>query len=302
MVHGHQALHRSTGLWTLTPATIRERTVWLDRPRVLRHIIAAVCFATAAAPQASQAAACDEWRRPTVRVTGSYVPAEEAYARPFVFAMLLDCHGTKELVTVQRSTGNLPVCGAQQQVEVVGELIWNKALVDGHYEINSPSSVTCSPLPSNARDPADRRQETPTGPEPAQMPAASAPPASSPALATPRAESSSPSQVARGTGTRVWVGRYRDSRGEGDVTFSLVQGESTVSGTWKVRTGGGGPLTGVAEAGSRRFRLRMENTAPACPGTFEGWVEIDTAVLVGAYRGTDCDGPVSNGRLELHPR
>ena len=100
----------------------------------------------------------------------------------------------------------------------------------------------------------------------------------------------------------MWIGRYRDSRGEGDVTFSLVQGEATVSGTWKLRTGGGGPLTGVSDASGQRFRLRMENTAAACPGILDGWIEIGTAALVGAYRGKDCDGLVSDGRLELHPR
>ena len=59
---------------------------------------------------------------------GTYVPTESTYARTFVFAMLLDCHGTSEVVTVQRSTGNLPVCEVRQPVEVVGRLIWNKAL------------------------------------------------------------------------------------------------------------------------------------------------------------------------------
>jgi hypothetical protein len=29
------------------------------------------------------------------------------------------------------------------RVEVTGRLIWNKALVAGHYEINNPQRVTC---------------------------------------------------------------------------------------------------------------------------------------------------------------
>ena len=87
--------------------------------------------------------ACDQWLRMTVRATGAYLPAEEAYSRPFVFALGLDCNGTRERVTVQRPTGNLPVCQRGQAVEVVGKLIWNKALVAGHYEINDPISVTC---------------------------------------------------------------------------------------------------------------------------------------------------------------
>ena len=92
---------------------------------------------------AAHAGGCDEWTRKTVRATGIYVPAQEPYSRPFVFAMQLDCRGRTELVTVQRPTGHLPVCRAGQTVEVEGKLIWNKALVDGHYEINEPSDVVC---------------------------------------------------------------------------------------------------------------------------------------------------------------
>jgi hypothetical protein len=258
----------------------------------------------ALAPEPSPAAAaCDDWLRQTVRVTGSYVPVEEAYSRPFVFAMLLDCHGATEAVTVQRATASLPVCAPGQAVEVVGKLIWNKALVDGHYEINDPSSVTCNPPAASLLGPDSGKRGPAAGPDLAKT--ATAPPPVPPAPAAPVASpagSDSPLQIARATGPRVWVGRYRDSRGEGDMTFSLVQGESTVSGTWKLRTGGGGPLTGVADATGRRFRLRMENTAPECPGIFNGWVEIRTTALVGAYRGKDCDGPVADGLLELHPK
>ena len=81
-----------------------------------------------------------------------------------------------------------------------------------------------------------------------------------------------------------------------------MRGESAVSGTWQLRTGGGGPLTGTLEAGGRRLQLRMENTAPECPGLVEGWMEISDTTLIGTYHGQDCQGPVSNGRLELHPK
>jgi hypothetical protein len=87
--------------------------------------------------------ACDQWLRQTVRATGTYLPAEEPYSRPFVFALDLDCNGKVERVTVERSTGNLPICPAGQQVEVTGRLIWNKTLVAGHYEINNPQNVVC---------------------------------------------------------------------------------------------------------------------------------------------------------------
>ena len=78
-----------------------------------------------------------------MRATGTYLPAEEPYARPFVFAMSFNCRGTRERVTVQRPTGGLPVCRNGQQVEVLGTLVWNHFLVAGHYEINKPASVIC---------------------------------------------------------------------------------------------------------------------------------------------------------------
>jgi hypothetical protein len=109
----------------------------------MRHLLAALCCLVVLPLPARAAGACDEWLRDTVRATGLYLPAQEAYSRPFVFALNLDCRGTRELVTVQRPTGNLPICQNGQQVEVVGKLIWNRTLVDGHYEINDPTSVTC---------------------------------------------------------------------------------------------------------------------------------------------------------------
>lgn len=97
----------------------------------------------ALAPRAQAAGACDEWLRKTVRATGTYLPAEETYSRPFVFALGLDCNGVRERVTVQRGTGHLPVCQRGQPVEVTGKLIWNKAFQAGHYEINNPADVAC---------------------------------------------------------------------------------------------------------------------------------------------------------------
>ncbi len=247
----------------------------------LRLVIAAIVFVIAVAPQPARAAACDEWLGQTVRVAGTYVPVGEVYARPFVFAMVLDCKGIKEVVTVQRPTGHLPVCEARQPVEVVGKLIWNKALVDGHFEINEPSSVTCLGVAQTLT----KRPEPRETPPPAQT--------ASPARTEPaRAQ-------ARGIGSSVWVGRYQDSRGAGDIAFALARGESTISGTWMLRTGGGGPVTGILEASGRRMQLRMENTAPECPGIFEGSVEITDTTLVASYHGKDCQGDVTDGRLEL---
>jgi hypothetical protein len=262
----------------------RDLSHWRRRGSVVRYAVAALVLVVVLAPSPGQATTCEEWVRKTVRLTGAYVPAGEAYSRRFVFAMRLDCDGTKEVVTVARATGNLPVCRAQQQVEVVGTLIWNKALVDGHYEINDPASVTClAEAPEVAR-----------GPEPRQVlpPVPAGPPAGTEA---PRAE-------ARAVGVSVWVGRYQDSRGAGDVTFTLLRGESMLSGTWKLRTGGGGPVTGSLEAGGRRMQLRMENLAPECRGTFEGTAEISDTTLVATYQGKDCEGAVTGGHLDLRVR
>lgn len=109
----------------------------------MKSLLAALCCAVALSQPARAGGACDEWLRKTVQATGTYLQAEEAYSRPFVFAFDLDCNGTRERVTVQRPTGHLPVCERGQQVEVVGKLIWNKSLVAGHYEINDPARVTC---------------------------------------------------------------------------------------------------------------------------------------------------------------
>ena len=110
----------------------------------MRRIILALALGLVACAQSAHGGrACDQWLRQTVQATGTYLPAEELYSRPYVFALDLDCNGTRERVTVARGTGNLPICPAGQQVEVTGRLIWNKALVAGHYEINNPQSVLC---------------------------------------------------------------------------------------------------------------------------------------------------------------
>jgi hypothetical protein len=110
----------------------------------MRRIIVALAVGLAACAQSAHGGgACDQWLRQTVQATGTYLPAEELYSRPYVFALDLDCNGHVERVTVARGTGNLPICEAGQKVEVTGRLIWNRALVAGHYEINNPQSVLC---------------------------------------------------------------------------------------------------------------------------------------------------------------
>jgi hypothetical protein len=269
------------------------------RVGALRPLIALLSLVMALVPQPSQAAGCADWLQKPLRATGTYYPAEEAYARSFVFAMLFDCNGSQVTVTVQRPTGRLPVCEAQQQVEVVGTLSVSSKLIGSYYQINDPTSVTCLAV---AR----------AGPSGAQLPAAAAPVQAGPAprAETPRAEAlraeapsaGVPSAQAKTLGSSAWVGRYTDNRGTGDITLTLMRGESTVSGTWKMRTGGGGPLTGIVEPNAGRVMLRLENIAAECPGLLEGTAEMSDTTFTATYQGKDCQGPVTGGRLELRPQ
>ncbi len=146
----------------------------------------------------------------------------------------------------------------------------------------------CSPLPGNTLDPVFLKYGDKPSPAPTQI-------AAPPTKGSPPVESKT-------TGTSVWVGRYRDNRGDGEVMFSLVRREATLSGIWKLRTGGGGSFNATIAAGGGKLTFRMENTAPECPGTLEGWAEIGEATMIGAYHGKDCEGVVSDGRLDLRPR
>ncbi len=269
----------------------------------MKRIAILVLLAAALPPAAAHAAACDEFLQRSSRLTGAYIASGQAYSRAFVFAMRIQCKGTTEIVTVQRPTGNLPVCDAQHDVEVEGTLRWNKALVDGHYEIVNPSSVRCvakstvtasAPTTPTAAPPVATPAPTPPVPAP-PAPIAQAP---SPAP-VPQAAAEPPRGDARATPTTVWVGRFQDSRGSGALTFTLVRGSSTVSGTWRSRIGGSGPVSGFVEPGGTRMLLRMDNVSKECPATFEGDAELTDTTLVATYHGKDCDGPITDGRMEL---
>jgi hypothetical protein len=249
-----------------------------------RVAVAAVAFAALAAPATIWAGACDDQLGEAARVTGRYVAAGQLYAQTFVFAVVVDCHGMQEIVTVQRPTGNLPVCARDQPVEVVGKLVWNRALVDGHYEINGPSKVVCG-HPAPAKPAAVASQDTPPA-----VPAVPSPPTK-----PQRPETG-------GLASSAWIGRYHDNRGTGEISLTLVRGFSAVSGIWKARTGGGGPFTGTLESDARRLQFRMESLAPECPGILQGAGELTDNSLVGTYGGQDCEGSVTDGQLELRMR
>jgi hypothetical protein len=251
--------------------------------------IALVSVLMALVPQPSQAAGCADWLQKPLRATGTYFPAEEAYARPFVFAMLFDCNGSEVTATVQRPTGRLPVCEARQHVEVVGTLSMSTKLIGSYYQITDPTSVTCVPV---AR----------AGPSAAERPAAALPAQAVPAAPAEAPRADAPRAQARTLGSSAWVGRYTDNRGTGDITVTLMRGESTMSGSWKMRTGGGGPMTGTVEPNAGRVLLRLENIAAECPGLLEGSAEITATTFTGIYHGKDCQGEVTGGRLELRPQ
>ncbi len=146
----------------------------------------------------------------------------------------------------------------------------------------------CAPLPGGSLDPVYLNLGT--TPAPASPQIAARP--TKPGLF----------RTSKTAGTSVWVGRYQDNRGEGGIMFALVRREAMLSGIWKLRTGGGGPFNATVDAGGRKLTFRMENTAPECLGTFEGWAEFGETSMVGAYHGKDCEGAVSDGRFDLRPR
>jgi len=147
----------------------------------------------------------------------------------------------------------------------------------------------CEPLPGNSLDPVYLYLQGTAGTSKASE------------QATAKNTKESPAAGAKAPAETVWAGRYQDSRGGGEITMSLVRGTTTTSGTWRLRTGGGGPVSIIGEKG-QRLQLRMENIGRECPGVFEGTAEFSEATLTGTYHGKDCDGVVSDGRLELKPR
>jgi hypothetical protein len=140
-----------------------------------RAVVAAGVFVAMMAPALASAASCDDKVGEITHMTGTYVTVAQNYAKAFVFALRVDCQGRPALITVQRSTGYLPVYAADQTVEVVGKLLWNRALVDGHYEINNPSKVICVPVARTQTEAAQAPDVS--GPAPLPSPTRSEPPA-----------------------------------------------------------------------------------------------------------------------------
>ena len=162
--------------------------------------------------------------------------------------------------------------------------------------------VSCTALPGGSMDPLvpalglPRAEGTRTQPRP-EAPA--------PTEASARG-SSAPSREVRPPGeppTRSeWTGRYRDTRGEGEITLTLTQDGSAHGGTWRLRTGGSGTFAGIVSPDGRMLSFSMRGGDRECVATLEGIAEYAGNRISGSYRGTDCHGVVADGRLDLRKR
>lgn len=112
----------------------------------------------------------------------------------------------------------------------------------------------------------------------------------------------SPLESSKTLSTEVWVGRYQDSRREGEIELSLVRRAATLYGVWQLETGEGGPVRASIWEDGETFAFRMENTAPECPALYRGVGKLGEKSIFGHYRGKDCEGKVSDGRLDLELR
>ena len=99
-----------------------------------------------------------------------------------------------------------------------------------------------------------------------------------------------------------WVGRYEDSRGSGDFVARLRRVGSRLEGTWQLRTGGDGTLTGTQAEGASTIQFRLESSGAGCAVVLDGTGELSASTWTANYSGRDCQGPISDGRLSLTRR
>jgi hypothetical protein len=97
-----------------------------------------------------------------------------------------------------------------------------------------------------------------------------------------------------------WIGRYRDSRGQGQIIFHLVRDRHALGGTWRFRTGEvTGSIAGDLAADGRTVSFSMRGGDPDCPANLAGSGELRGDEITGSYEGTDCYGAVTGGSLTL---
>lgn len=99
-----------------------------------------------------------------------------------------------------------------------------------------------------------------------------------------------------------WIGRYRDSRGEGEIALVVLRDGEAVGGTWRLRTGGSGTFTGIVAPDDRTLSFSMRGSDRECPVILGGIAEYVEDRIRGTYQGTDCHGAVGDGRLDLRKR
>ncbi len=100
----------------------------------------------------------------------------------------------------------------------------------------------------------------------------------------------------------IWVGFITSSvvPSPAPVTAVLVQVGDTLIGSYAIRLGNGpsGTVRATVVNGSA-VDFRLQQTSPACPGTFSGQATVTGNVLTATYAGNDCQGPHTNGRTVL---
>lgn len=99
-----------------------------------------------------------------------------------------------------------------------------------------------------------------------------------------------------------WVGQYEDSRGSGELVVQLQRVGSRIEGSWQLRTGGDGTLTGTQAEDGSTVQFQFASQGGTCPVLLDGKGEISGTTWTATYSGRDCQGPVANGRFSLTKR
>ena len=157
--------------------------------------------------------------------------------------------------------------------------------------------VSCTALPGGSLDPLVPVFGLPRQEQPPHQPSRGTPTPAEPLGPKPISESYPSREAPRLT---AWSGRYRDNRGEGEIGLTLTQEESALGGTWRLRTGGAGTFAGSLASDGRTLSFSMRGGDRQCPTTIEGIAEYAGERIRARYQGTDCQGTVADGRLDLH--
>ncbi len=179
---------------------------------------------------------------------------------------------------------------------------WKVVLRAPFFGVLAAGLVSCTALPGGSLDPLVPALGLPQG-EGTSAQARSEPPA--PVEASARALSQ-PSHAVQPRGElpaqSAWSGRYRDTRGEGEIALTLMEDSSALGGTWRLRTGGSGTFAGTLSPDGRTLSFSMRGGDRECVATVEGIAAYAGDRISGSYRGADCHGAVEDGRLDVSKR